>query len=75
MFTEIALERYRALVKEKNPPVGWRTWDDAKERCGHCCNGDRCDDKTHYARDRCPYCLGTGAALWHPAIRKPEGGT
>ena len=36
--------------------------------CGHCCNGDRCDDPTHFSRGRpdfaphcrCPYCRGTG---------------
>ena len=36
--------------------------------CDHCCNGDRCDDPTHFSRGRpdfaphcrCPYCRGTG---------------
>jgi protein gp37 len=34
--------------------------------CDHCCNGDRCDDSTHFERGRpdwrvhCPYCRGTG---------------
>jgi protein gp37 len=34
--------------------------------CDHCCNGDRCDDPTHYERGRpdwrvrCPHCRGTG---------------
>jgi hypothetical protein len=29
-------------------------------RCEHCCNGDRCDDASHYDRPHCPYCRGTG---------------
>jgi protein gp37 len=34
--------------------------------CDHCCNGDRCDDRSHCERGRpewrvhCPYCRGTG---------------
>jgi protein gp37 len=28
--------------------------------CNHCCNGDRCDDPTHFYRPNCPYCRGTG---------------
>jgi hypothetical protein len=28
--------------------------------CDECCNGDRCDDPTHYNRASCPFCLGTG---------------
>lgn len=31
--------------------------------CDECCNGDRCDDRTHCDRENCPYCLGSG----HPA--------
>ena len=45
-----------------------RTWDGEK-RCGECCNGDRCDDPTHYDRKRCPHCKGTGWALWTEAGR------
>lgn len=33
------------------------TGDDS---CAECCNGDRCDDPTHYDRDSCPFCLGSG---------------
>lgn len=40
-----------------------RTWDNDK-RCAECCNGDRCDDPTHHDRRNCPYCKGTGRALW-----------
>ena len=32
--------------------------------CGECCWGDRCDDPTHFFRRDCPYCKGTGAAIW-----------
>jgi len=48
---------------------GTRTWDDGT-RCAECCNGDRCDDPTHYDRTNplngCPHCLNTGWALWTP---------
>lgn len=47
---------------EKRPLKGWKVW--GGDRCDHCCNGDRCDDPSHYERKRCPYCLGTGKALW-----------
>ena len=40
-----------------------RTWD-AEKRCAECCNGDRCDDPTHYDRSRCPHCRSTGWAIW-----------
>ena len=40
-----------------------RTWDEGK-RCASCCNGDRCDDPSHYDRTHCPHCKGTGWALW-----------
>lgn len=59
---------YRQLVVEKNPPRGWRTWDEKGMHCNHCCNGDRCDDASHMDRNRCPYCVGTGVALWHPVF-------
>jgi hypothetical protein len=49
-------------VDESKALKGWRTW--GGDRCDHCCNGDRCDDRTHLDRQRCPYCLGTGQALW-----------
>lgn len=29
-------------------------------RCEECCNGDRCDDPTHFRTESCPFCLGTG---------------
>jgi protein gp37 len=35
-----------------------KTW--APGRCNHCCNGDRCDDRSHYDRKCCPHCRGTG---------------
>ena len=28
--------------------------------CAECCNGDHCDDPTHFDRQSCPYCLGSG---------------
>lgn len=39
-----------------------RTW--CETRCDECCNGDRCDDPTHFERQFCPHCKGTGFALW-----------
>lgn len=53
-------------IKAKVPTLGWRTWGGGS-RCDHCCNGDRCDDPTHYDRNSeqgCPHCLSTGYALW-----------
>lgn len=39
-----------------------RTWGET--RCNECCNGDRCDDPSHFERQFCPHCKGTGFALW-----------
>lgn len=46
-----------------------RTWGDG-QRCDECCNGDRCDDPSHYSREHCPHCKGTGWALWAEAGRE-----
>lgn len=46
-----------------------RTWDEGK-RCAECCNGDRCDDPTHFDRSSCPHCKSTGWALWTEAGRE-----
>lgn len=43
-------------------PVGWKTW--GGDRCDHCCNRDRCDEPEHFERSQCPYCKGTGNAIW-----------
>lgn len=45
--------------------TGGRTFDlsDGRKGCNECCNGDRCDDRTHYDRDSCPYCLGSNLPL------------
>lgn len=42
--------------------------------CNECCNGDRCDDATHYERRNCPHCKGSGIAIWnvHALKRKLE---
>jgi hypothetical protein len=45
-----------------------RTWSNDL-RCAECCNGDRCDDPDHHDRRSCPYCYGTGWAIWTPAGR------
>ena len=49
--------------------INLRTWD-AGKRCDECCNGDRCDDPTHYERKYCPHCKGTGWAIWTDDGRK-----
>jgi len=49
-----------------------RTWDNDK-RCAECCNGDRCDDPSHYDRSICPHCKGTGWALWTGVGRQDYG--
>ena len=36
---------------------------DGKPMCLCCCNGDRCDDRSHHDRPGCPHCHGTGALL------------
>ncbi len=41
---------------------GWKIW--GGDRCDHCCNGDRCDDRSHVERSKCAYCKGTGMAIW-----------
>ena len=58
------------MSEMKTPLPGWRTWGETKTRCAHCCNGDRCDDPSHYdrtSRPGCPHCLNTGYALWTEA--------
>lgn len=52
----------------QHTPGALRTWDNDK-RCAECCNGDRCDDPTHYDRQHCPHCKGTGCAIWTEAGR------
>lgn len=58
----------------RQPLKGWKVW--GGDRCDHCCLGDRCDDPSHLDRDRCPYCLGTGKALWlDPQPQSERDGT
>ncbi len=40
--------------------------------CNECCNGDRCDDPTHYNRESCPFCLGTGRNATPAHVAKGE---
>lgn len=42
---------------EKEKKKG-RTWSDSGGKLY--CNGDRCDEPSHYYRPNCPFCLGTG---------------
>lgn len=49
-----------------------KTW--APGRCNHCCNGDRCDDPSHFDRARCPHCRGTGGQPVHWVICGGESG-
>ncbi len=39
------------------------TLSNGTQMCNECCNGDRCDDSSHYYRKDCPYCGGTGYNL------------
>lgn len=48
--------------KISDSKVGWKVW--GGDRCDHCCNKDRCDDPSHLYRPNCPYCKGTGDAIW-----------
>ena len=54
--------------------VGGRTFErsDSKPGCAECCNGDRCDDLSHYDRTSCPFCLGTGEPLQGAALTPNE---
>ena len=63
----LSIEPMRGPVDLKLPTRKWvNSRGDAN--CDHCCNGDRCDDPTHFSRGgpdfaphcRCPYCRGTG---------------
>lgn len=36
--------------------------------CNECCNGDRCDDPSHFDRESCPYCYGTGKIAELPEV-------
>lgn len=49
-------------IKDEYKPAAGRTFSrsDGSQGCNECCNGERCDDHTHYDRDSCPYCLGSG---------------
>lgn len=42
------------------PTRFWGELPGNRRRCNHCCNGDRCDDSTHFSRTYCPFCFGTG---------------
>lgn len=55
-------EYWRRQGKTEADKKPGRTWEMSSGRlgCSECCNGDRCDDPTHYNRDNCPFCLGTG---------------
>jgi len=55
---------------EKDKRPGGRVFQSSYgPMCNECCNGDRCDDPSHFHRDSCPYCLGTGT----PAEAACEG--
>lgn len=56
-------------MSAQHTPGTLRTFDNGK-RCAECCNGDRCDDPTHYDRRHCPHCKGTGWALWSEVGRE-----
>lgn len=55
-------EYWRRKGKSTEDKRPGRTFErsDGSLGCAECCNGDRCDDPSHCARQACPYCLGTG---------------
>ncbi len=75
-----ATKRFLSMEPLLGPVNLWlptRTWETGRGpfgtsapalMCDHCCNGDRCDDTTHFERGRpdyaphcrCPHCRGTG---------------
>lgn len=63
----LSMEPLLGPVDLRLPTRVWENSAGAKS-CDHCCNGDRCDDPTHYERGRpdwrihCPHCRGTGRA-------------
>lgn len=71
LLTVPARMRFLSMEPLLGPVNLWlptRRWENSAgdASCDHCCNGDRCDDPTHYERGRpewkirCPYCRGTG---------------
>lgn len=48
--------------------AGGRTFlcSDGSRGCDECCNGDRCDDPSHFYRENCPFCLGSNSPLTEP---------
>ena len=53
----------RLGVTEKKNGKTWSNADKTRHGCDECCNGDRCDEPSHYHRPNCPFCLGTGQNL------------
>lgn len=55
-------EYWRKMGKTEADKKEGKTWtaSDGNLRCDECCNGDRCDEPSHYYRPNCPFCLGTG---------------
>jgi len=41
----------------------WTYIVDSGYGCDNCCNGDRCEDRTHIAREDCTHCQGMGWIL------------
>jgi hypothetical protein len=59
-------------TKDKRPG---RTFDSTNgPMCAECCNGDRCDDPSHFSRSSCPFCLGTGRNSTTKAALDAAGG-
>lgn len=56
-------EYWKRQGKSENDKRPGRTFShsDGSLGCAECCNGDRCDDPTHFSRGSCPFCLGTGS--------------
>jgi hypothetical protein len=53
-------QRQGRTEADKRPGKIWGPRSDGSYGCNECCTGDRCDDTSHFDRQSCPFCMGTG---------------
>lgn len=56
----VSIEPMLSQINLRLPTKTWAFRSNGGLGCAHCCNGDRCDDPSHWYRPECPYCRGTG---------------